>query len=302
MKTCVLSLVRQGSGLGMLAVAALPAFAQTPGPLTNPSFEIPRSGSVLNIPRGWTNAGDTNEVKRRYVGDGLQPPIQPVGTPNAITPRTGEALVEIRAPGDGGFRSVNTDIVNTTLPTFPFYDPFFDWEGGSVRVGVWYLIPANAPLEGGGEAAVKLNVKFGNQDYATSDPWGETGLFVGAGTTNGEWRFAEYLWTRTAIRREVFFNEAQGFFVLPPFPDHFKIVVGYWGRGFAGDTGTIYYDDVFFEQYAAADFNADGQCDFFDYLDFASAFGNEEEPADFNGDGQVDFFDYLDFAQAFGAC
>jgi hypothetical protein len=50
-----------------------------------------------------------------------------------------------------------------------------------------------------------------------------------------------------------------------------------------------------------ADFNGDNQVDFFDYLDFAQAFANEDPAADFNGDNQVDFFDYLDFAQAFDA-
>ena len=48
-----------------------------------------------------------------------------------------------------------------------------------------------------------------------------------------------------------------------------------------------------------ADFNGDGQVDFFDYLDFVQAFSTEDPAADFNGDGQVDFFDYLDFVQAF---
>jgi hypothetical protein len=48
-----------------------------------------------------------------------------------------------------------------------------------------------------------------------------------------------------------------------------------------------------------ADFNGDNQADFFDYLDFAQAFNDEDLAADFNGDNQVDFFDYLDFAQAF---
>ena len=48
-----------------------------------------------------------------------------------------------------------------------------------------------------------------------------------------------------------------------------------------------------------ADFNHDGQVDFFDYLDFASAFDAEDPAADFNHDDQVDFFDYLDFAAAF---
>jgi hypothetical protein len=51
----------------------------------------------------------------------------------------------------------------------------------------------------------------------------------------------------------------------------------------------------------AADFNGDGQADFFDYLDFAQAFDAEDPSADFNGDNQVDFFDYLDFIQALDA-
>jgi hypothetical protein len=50
------------------------------------------------------------------------------------------------------------------------------------------------------------------------------------------------------------------------------------------------------------DFNNDGQTDFFDYLDFASAFDAEDPAADFNGDNQVDFFDYLDFVAAFDSC
>ncbi|MDX2148034.1 MAG: hypothetical protein SFZ23_10975 [Planctomycetota bacterium] len=51
----------------------------------------------------------------------------------------------------------------------------------------------------------------------------------------------------------------------------------------------------------AADFNNDGQVDFFDYLDFSQAFGDDSPLADTNLDGQVDFFDYLDFSQAFDA-
>ncbi|MDX2148748.1 MAG: GC-type dockerin domain-anchored protein [Planctomycetota bacterium] len=54
-----------------------------------------------------------------------------------------------------------------------------------------------------------------------------------------------------------------------------------------------------FETFCPADFNRDGQVDFFDYLDFAAAFSIEDSSADFNDDGQVDFFDYLDFAAAF---
>ena len=51
----------------------------------------------------------------------------------------------------------------------------------------------------------------------------------------------------------------------------------------------------------AADFNCDSTVDFFDYLDFVSAFTDSSASADFNGDGVIDFFDYLDFVQAFTA-
>jgi V8-like Glu-specific endopeptidase len=50
-----------------------------------------------------------------------------------------------------------------------------------------------------------------------------------------------------------------------------------------------------------ADFNRDGTLDFFDYLDFVSAFDSNATTADFNRDGTVDFFDYLDFVAAFDA-
>lgn len=50
-----------------------------------------------------------------------------------------------------------------------------------------------------------------------------------------------------------------------------------------------------------ADFNRDGQVDFFDYLDFIIAFSREQPEADFNRDGQIDFFDYLDFINRFSA-
>ncbi len=50
-----------------------------------------------------------------------------------------------------------------------------------------------------------------------------------------------------------------------------------------------------------ADFNEDGVVDFFDYLDFVSAFAANQNSADYNGDGIVDFFDYLDFVADFAA-
>jgi hypothetical protein len=49
----------------------------------------------------------------------------------------------------------------------------------------------------------------------------------------------------------------------------------------------------------AADFNLSGAADFFDYLDFVSAFEAEDESADLDRNRSVDFFDYLEFVAAF---
>ncbi len=53
--------------------------------------------------------------------------------------------------------------------------------------------------------------------------------------------------------------------------------------------------------FCAADYNADGVIDFFDYLDYVDVFSSGGLGADFNSDGIVDFFDYLDFIAAFSA-
>lgn len=50
-----------------------------------------------------------------------------------------------------------------------------------------------------------------------------------------------------------------------------------------------------------ADFNGDHVVDFFDYLDFVSAFADGSLTADFNIDGVLDLFDYLDFVAQFAA-
>jgi hypothetical protein len=47
------------------------------------------------------------------------------------------------------------------------------------------------------------------------------------------------------------------------------------------------------------DFNCDSSVDFFDYLDFVSAFSAGLPAADFNADGSTDFFDYLDMVDNF---
>ena len=50
----------------------------------------------------------------------------------------------------------------------------------------------------------------------------------------------------------------------------------------------------------STDFNGDGQRDFGDFLEFASAYGSEQSRFDLDDSGRVDFTDFLRFVQDFG--
>jgi ELWxxDGT repeat protein len=75
----------------------------------------------------------------------------------------------------------------------------------------------------------------------------------------------------------------------------------------AGATLFVRYDDgvqgpeLYAMQLCPADYDLNGQVDFFDYLDFIAAYNAELPGADFDGNAQVDFFDYLEFVGAFSA-
>ncbi len=69
------------------------------------------------------------------------------------------------------------------------------------------------------------------------------------------------------------------------------------GQSISLDNITVYSDTVISD--CDADFNGDGEVDFFDYLDFVDSFSSLSPESDFNGDGSIDFFDYLDFVDAF---
>jgi hypothetical protein len=59
------------------------------------------------------------------------------------------------------------------------------------------------------------------------------------------------------------------------------------------------YVDIAIDPLCAADFNRDRAVDFFDYLDFVSAFAANSDAADFDFSGSIDLFDYLDFVGHF---
>jgi hypothetical protein len=280
--------------LSLLAVAGS-ALAQTPCPiatpdncLTNPGFEQVDQFSSFGDPVGWhTLSNNDATCRRRTATDSLSPP--------AII-RTGLASMMIRTPGNSDFRGFTTDWRNFTIAGFPFYDPIFNYEtGGDVVVSGWYYIPSTDPIVGDA-AFIKLNVKRGNQDYATYDTITEglSGEII-TGHTDDQWRYYEVRWSIDSIREEVLFNQAEGFFTIPPFPDHLKITVGRFGFGSVASSGVIFWDDISFRQEppaatceCAADYNADGGVDGADveafFTDWAASLGC----SDVNQDGGTD--------------
>jgi len=290
------------SACGLVASAAM---GQTPCPVpencvTNPSFEV-RDPFVTNgDPLGWHNLSNPNESKRRVFGDSLSPPA-PRG-------HTGEATVMLKTPGESEFRGMTTDWRNCALPGCPFYDPPFSWDGGDVVVTAWYYVPTDAPITGDA-AFIKLNVKRGNQEYATYDSIVEgTSDQIIVGHTNNQWVPYTLRWAIADLKAEVEFNRDQGFFNLPPYPDHLKIVLSRFGFGNVASSGVIFWDDVSYTQEpggvvcgCAADYNQDGGVTGDDIGAFFAEFENAAGCSDVNQDGGVDGSDVEAFFLLFEA-
>ncbi|MCX5690744.1 MAG: hypothetical protein NTV94_13345 [Planctomycetota bacterium] len=287
MKKNLSILVAAASCAGLSAAA----FAQTPCPLpdncvTNPSFEQLDVFSSQRDPIGWHNLSNPNESKRRVLGDAFLPPA---------VARTGTASISISTPGASEFRGMTCDWRNFSISGFPFFDPVFDYAGGDIVVSGWYYIPTSAPITGD-SAFIKLNIKRGNQDYATFDPIGRgvSNLLI-QGHTNNQWRRYELRWTRADIENELTFNQDQGYFAMPPYPNHLKIVLSRFGFGNVPSSGTIFWDDITMIQEpaasacgCAADYNADGGVDGGDIEGFFTDWEAGVGCSDVNQDGGID--------------
>ena len=220
----------------VLAVGAA-AHAQTPLPLTNVDFE---NINLFNStePEGWHNLSNPAFALHRSVGDsqGFMP-----------TPRSGQRCIELRTPGFSEFRGFTTDTVNFFDPNFPFYDPLWAWEGdgaGDLVMAGWYYIPSANPVTGD-LVGIKLNIKRGNQDFATLDPWGGEAATI-QGDTGDQWVYFEQRWNLADIQAEVDFLDrngcdgtgepCSGCFRNPclgpgAYPNHCKITIGRFGFG-----------------------------------------------------------------------
>jgi len=290
--TCLMARLGLSAGVALLTVAGN-ASAQTNCPaatpdncLTNPGFEALDQFSSLADPVGWHSLGNDSTARRRTADDGLLPPAQI---------RNGIASMMVKTPGNGDFRGFTTDWRNFTQAGFPFYDPRFNYEGGDVVVSGYYYIPIDAPIVGD-FAFIKLNVKRGNQDYATYDALVEgRPEEIISGHTDNQWRYYEIRWAIADIIAECEFNRDEGFFTLPPNPDHLKITAGRFGFGVPESSGVIFWDDLGFRQEepgtgceCAADYDVSGGVDGSDieafFTDWAASLGC----ADVNEDGGID--------------
>lgn len=297
-----------------LAACAGCAFAQTPCPtptncFTNGSFEEPNPFDSRE-PRGWHNLSNPVESIRRTVDDGLTPTLYPIGEPTnppgALTPQDGSWTISLLgATNATNFRGFTTDTRNFFAPGFPFFDPVFDWDGGDVVFSGYYMIPADMPVVGD-VCFIKMNIKLGNQDYATMDSIVERPDLNISGHTDGQWRYFEQRWSIADIQAEVQANVAEGFFTIPPYPNHLKVTIARWDPIAGGSTGVIFWDNCTVVQETIptcswsttgcfADFTGDGGIDGDDVIAFFSAWDQSGECADVTGDGGVDGDDVIAF-------
>lgn len=275
-------------GLGALTLLCGQALAQTPLPITNGSFEDddPIFGTLLGY-----NVLPGADATDQYA-------------------RTGTRSVYLAAGSLNNFIGITTDTVNIYIASRPYYDPIIDWYGGNIRATMWYLIPADAAVVGGG-GGIKLDVKLFNQNYATLD-----GRWDIQGTTNGQWVKYEVVWNKADIKQKVWINATEncegGCFVnngpppygVPPYPSRVKVTPARWNGTSGGGAGsnTIYIDDLSIVQDPScpADFNGDDMVDDADFSIFSPSYDNLIDfRADINGDGLTDDADFSIFVQAY---
>ncbi|MFO0861591.1 MAG: hypothetical protein U0570_13655 [Phycisphaerales bacterium] len=275
-------------GFGALAVLCGQALAQTPLPITNGSFEQddPIFGGLLGY-----NVLPGADVNTQYH-------------------RSGDRCVQLGPGALNNFIGITTDTVNIYLAGRPYYDPSINWYGGNIRVTMYYMIPADAPVEGGG-GGIKLNVKLFNQDYATQD-----GAWDITGNTAGAWVKYEVVWNKADIKQKVWINATEncegGCFVnngpppygVPPYPSRVKVTPARWNGTSGGGAGSnsIYIDDLSVTQdhSCPADYNGDDMVDDADFIIFVPSYNNLIDfRADLNGDGLTDDADFSIFASAY---
>ncbi len=243
----------------LLASAAVTAIAgiavAQPDLVYNGSFETP--APLGSGPDGWRMF---NTAAYRNINDG----------PNILT-RTGDYSVELASGAD--FVGADTNAFDPN--TLDYYDPKYVWRGGACRACGWYAIPADQPLTG---ANAGMKIEFRRDNFSVYMPVED--LFIN-GHTDGQWRQACITVGCDELPPD-----------FPPFPITASVLVVRFGD--VNSTGTIFWDDVTFQQ-CLADFTCDDMVNTNDFFAFLAAYQAQDARADLTGDGNIDTNDFFEF-------
>lgn len=227
-----------------LAALATPALAQNL--IFNPSFEQPggTSGAL-----GWNSF---NSARLRTVGDGLTP---------AVTPRTGNACIELVGNGATDFSAFTTDVFDAV--NADWYNPDLAVPSGDVTVSGWYMIPADRPLTDA--AGIKLEFRREN-----SSVWQAFETRTITGHTNGQW--VQFSVTIPAGDLDPANHGGDP-------PTMVSVLPLFFSPG-GVETGTIFWDDMELTQGPSpcvleGDLNDDGVVNVFDLLDYLDVWFDE---------------------------
>jgi hypothetical protein len=256
----------QTVSLPATAPAALFAATVIPAPLWSESFEL----SV-----GWTYgvAGDTATAGRweRAI------PQATAAQPGAdVTPGSGQycAVTDGRAGTSVGSYDVDGGTTTLLSPRFDARPPAGS-SASDVRLRYWRWYSND---QGSAPNSDSMPVEISNNDGST---WVQLELVTENANAwvQKEWQISN--------------------FIAPTQNMRLRFVARDLGAGSVVEAAVDEVSVFITTCPCAADFNADGTLDFFDYLDFVAAFSSNAPAADFNADTVIDFFDYLDFVAAF---
>ncbi len=239
--------------------------------LYNGGFEIAHPDDGESRPEGWI-LYDIPFAERRTLDDG--------GSPTTLV-HSGNASLALNGGKD--FVGASTDTLDDN---FEYYNLNYTW-GNTATLSGWYAIPADAPVE---KANAGLKLEFRRPEPNNSIYQSFEVLTIN-GDTGGEWVYFELV-----VKPEDFGDD------FPPLPNRVSVLPLRFGSGTS--TGTIFWDDLNFEQSGGAcyaDFTGDGVLDLFDFLAYVNAFNAGLDSADCTGDGSLDLFDFLCFVNAFNA-
>jgi hypothetical protein len=229
----------------------------------NGGFETPNPANP-SLPEGWAAF---NTARYRTIGDGLGP----------ILVRTGNASIELASGSD--FVGFTTNVFNPA--TLRYFDPVYVYQGGSATVSGYYAIPADQPLTGA-NAGIKLEFRRDNSSiYQAFES-----LIIN-GHTNGQWVY----FSMTILEGQIDPN-------FPPYPTSVSVLPMRFGA--ASSTGTIFWDDISFEQGSACYPNCDGSTvppilNVSDFICFQSKYASGDPYANCDGSTVAPVLNVSDF-------